>query len=44
MDVAHANNRKLSLVKDYDIPNVSEKILRIIHSYTDYVNRKVWKK
>lgn len=40
----HANNRKLSLVKDYDIPNVSEKILRIIHSYTDYVNRKVWKK
>lgn len=39
-----ANDRILSLVKDYNVPNVSEKILRIIHSYTDYVNKKVWKK
>tara|TARA_B110000037_G_C17052973_1_gene478551 strand:+ start:17 stop:1153 length:1137 start_codon:yes stop_codon:yes gene_type:complete len=39
-----ANNRMLPIVKDYNVPNVSEKILRIIHSYIDYVNRVVWKK
>ncbi|MDB4154457.1 UDP-N-acetylglucosamine 2-epimerase (non-hydrolyzing) [Candidatus Pelagibacter sp.] len=41
---SRANNRMLPIVKDYNIPNVSEKILRIIHSYIDYVNRVVWKK
>ena len=37
-------NRKFRLVADYSMSNVSDKIVRIIHSYTDYVNRVVWKK
>ncbi len=37
-------NRSLRLVADYGVPNVSDKLIRIIHSYTDYVNRVVWKK
>jgi len=36
--------RGLRQVADYSMPNVSDKVLRIVHSYTDYVNRVVWKK
>jgi UDP-N-acetylglucosamine 2-epimerase (non-hydrolysing) len=36
--------RLLRLVGDYSMPNVSDKVLRIIISYTDYINRVVWAK
>ena len=36
------DQRVLREVEDYKMPNVSEKVSRIIHSYTDYVNKKIW--
>ena len=42
-DQPRGKNRTLSIVKDYNVPNVSEKIVRIIISYVDYVKRNVWK-
>ena len=38
------DERLIRQVYDYSMPNVADKIVRIIHSYTDYVNRVVWKK
>ena len=40
---AKEKSTDLKLVDDYNIKNFSEKILRIIISYTDYVKRNIWK-
>ena len=41
---ARGDDRLMRQVEDYSMPNVSDKVVRIIHSYTDYVNRVIWKK
>ena len=43
-DQSRGDRRQLRLVEDYAVPNVADKVVRIIHSYTDYVNRVVWRK
>jgi len=40
----HNDKRVMKIVSDYDVDNVSKKVIRIILSYTDYVNRTVWHK
>jgi len=37
------STRGLRLVSDYNVPNVSDKVVRIVHSYTDYVRRVIWR-
>lgn len=43
-DQPAGGERLIKLVNDYSANNVSEKVLRIIHSYTGFINRKVWRK
>lgn len=44
MNQGRGENRTLGMVKDYNVPNVSEKVLRNIISYVDYINRNIWRK
>ncbi len=41
---SRGDDRLLRIVADYDAPAVSQKVLRVILSYVDYVNRVVWRK
>ena len=43
-DQTRGLDRLMLPVTDYNVPNVSDKVVRIIHSYVDYVNRVVWQK
>ncbi len=42
-DSERTDTHRVRQVADYSMPNVSDKVLRIIHSYTDYVKRVVWR-
>ncbi|MGX7927479.1 non-hydrolyzing UDP-N-acetylglucosamine 2-epimerase [Tsuneonella sp. HG094] len=43
-DQPRGDTRLIRQPADYSMPNVSDKVVRIVHSYTDYVNRVVWKR
>ena len=44
LDSTFDRDKRTINIPDYNIDNVSKKVSRIIHSYTDYVNRVTWKK
>ena len=44
MNNPHGEKRFNKLTEDYNVKNFSEKLVRVIVSYTDYINQRVWKK
>jgi UDP-N-acetylglucosamine 2-epimerase (non-hydrolysing) len=42
-DQPRGDARLLRMVGDYSMPNVSDKMVRLIQSYTDYVKRVIWR-
>ena len=44
LELGRGEGRQARLVADYDAPNVSQTVARVILSYTDYVNRVVWRR
>ncbi len=44
VEVVTAQEACIKTIKDYEVQNVSKKVLRIILSYTDYVNERIWRK
>jgi len=44
LDLHNESSRAFKIVDDYDVNNVSKKMIKIIHSYTGYINRTVWRK
>jgi len=44
LEAALRNGRSTRIVSDYDAPHVSQTVARVILSYTDYVNRLVWRR
>lgn len=44
VDVVTKQDAKIKTIRDYEVDNVSNKVLRIILSYTDYINERIWRK
>ena len=42
--IQYQNNETVRFVDDYCMPNVSEKVVRVILGYVDYINRNIWRK
>ena len=44
LDYQKNSAAKFKIVDDYNVNNVSKKVVRLIHSYLDYVNKNTWRK
>lgn len=44
VEVVTSQAANFEIIKDYEAENVSSKVVRIILSYTDYINERIWRK